>query len=137
MEILKERFVATKKFLERLYESLDRLKTSKEESDRFFYNDSVVKRFEFTYEAFWKFIRTYLGQKIMIDISQVSNARVTFRAAQTEGLITEHELDVCLKMIEDRNQTAHAYDVDFAEGLVGRTADYADLMKAVLERVRL
>src|SRR3989339_1798456 len=125
MEILNERFFSTKKSLARFKESIDRLKNCTQESDRSFFRDSVVQRFEFTYEVFWKFLRAYLDQKRALDVSQIGNPRTTFRAAHLEALLSIQELEDCLKMIEDRNQTSHTYDETFAEELANQTQLYA------------
>lgn len=135
MEILEERLSSAQKALVRFQESLDRLKTSKEDSDRTFFRDSIIQRFEFTFEAFWKFLRAYLGQKMMRDISDVSNARVTFRVALEERLLGENEFDLCLRMLDDRNQTSHTYDEDFSEQLAARVEGYAAVIRTILGRI--
>lgn len=136
MEILKERFLSAQKACGRFQESVLALSEAKA-TVRPLIRDSAIQRFEFTFEALWKYLRAYLGQQIKIDISELSNARLTFRAAHTEGLITEQQLAVCMNMLEDRNQTSHMYDEELAEGLTERVDEYAKTISAILARIEL
>lgn len=135
MEVLEERYNSAVKALERLLESTTILDARKNSNDSAFLRDSVIKRFKFTYEAFWKFLRAYLGQKIKLDISTISNARTTFQAARIENVLTEKEANICFNMITDRNQTSHTYDESFAEEVAERVVDYAKTLKTILTRI--
>lgn len=137
MEILRERFLALKRSLDRFKESLGRLATVTDINEQTFYRDSVIQRFEFTYEVFWKFLRTYLNRKLMIDTAQMGNARMVLRASYEATLLSAEEFDLCLAMLEDRNQTSHTYEEAFAQELAERARLYAVVIETVLERIRL
>lgn len=55
------------------------------------------------------------------------------REARNVDLLTESETELAILMINDRNQTLHTYDEDFALEIVDHTQDYAELMEKVLE----
>lgn len=137
MEGLEKRYSSAQNAIVRLGESMERLRRDEKSSDREAFRDSVVKRFEFTYEAFWKFLRAYMGQKLMLETSLLSNARLVFQKARTEKLLSETEFAMCIRMIEDRNQTSHTYDENFADELVERVSGYIRIMAALLARVEL
>lgn len=137
MEVLEKKYSSAQNALVRLGEGMERLSRGEKSGDREAFRDSVVKRFEFTYEAFWKFLRAYMGQKLMLDTSSLGNARLVFQKARTENILSETEFAMCMRMIEDRNQTSHTYDEHFADELVERVSGYIQTMVVVLARVQI
>ena len=74
--------------------------------------DSLIKRFEFTYEMAWKLMMSY---EKWSGISQILGSRDVIRHAAAQGLIDNGE--AWLDMIDARNQTSHTYDEDMATDL--------------------
>ena len=70
-------------------------------------HDSLVKRFEFTYEMAWKLMMSYEKDN---GISQIQGSRDVVRYAVGLTLIDNGE--AWLDMIDARNQTSHLYDED-------------------------
>jgi nucleotidyltransferase substrate binding protein (TIGR01987 family) len=78
-----------------------------------FIRDSVIQRFEFTYELAWKAIR----KQLIFEIGEASvdglSRRDLFRRALQQKLISDFELWVLFH--EARNSTSHNYDENNAE----------------------
>jgi len=83
-----------------------------------FLRDSSIQRFEFTFEIFWKLVKTAM--------------RELFKTKY----VNEEELKYLLKMVDDINLTVHTYNEELAEELFNRFQDYANLMKKVVENFK-
>ncbi len=70
-----------------------------------FERDSLVKRFEFTFEMGWKLLMSYEKEN---GINQILGSRDVVRHASSLMLIDNGE--AWMDMIDARNQTAHLYD---------------------------
>jgi nucleotidyltransferase substrate binding protein (TIGR01987 family) len=88
------------------------------EPNTFIY-DSVIKRFEFTYELAWRLMKAYMEYKGGED---VRFARDVFREAFATGLIMEGE--VWLEMMRDRNLSSHTYDEGESQRIYERVKKY-------------
>jgi nucleotidyltransferase substrate binding protein (TIGR01987 family) len=106
---LRRKFENYQKALKRLDESME-----VQNPDQFIY-DSVVKRFEFTYELAWKLMKAYIEYKGGED---VRFARDVFREAYANGLVKDGE--GWLQMMKDRNLSSHTYDEEAAREIYER-----------------
>lgn len=82
----------------------------KKHSDSLIYQDSLIKRFEFTFELSWKSLKEYLseqGFKLTI-----SSPKGIIAAAYQENIINNEQ--IWLDMLESRNLSAHDYGQDFS-----------------------
>ena len=94
--------------------------------------DATIQRFEYTFEALWKFLREYLKEQEGI----ISNSpKSCFREVFSLGLLTEEETIKCLEMTDDRNMTFHTYKEEVSKVLYGKIEDYYDLMEILLKKV--
>lgn len=136
MEILKVRRDAVEKALGQLKSSLDDV--NKEEFEKIYdkLRDSVIQRFEFCVDTFWKFFREYLEWKTKIVIKPVS-PRPVFREAAAAGFINVEELKLFMEIIEDRNLTSHTYNEELAEEISQRIAKHHEMMIIILNRCEL
>lgn len=68
--------------------------------------DAAIQRFEFTFEAVWKFGREFLksGEGIICN-----SPKSCFRDLFSVGILSEEEPLTLLEMTDDRNLTAHTY----------------------------
>ncbi|TSC79081.1 MAG: nucleotidyltransferase substrate binding protein [Parcubacteria group bacterium Gr01-1014_29] len=82
--------------------------------------DSAIKRFEITFELAWKTVKAYLETE---HSSTCVSPRTCFQEAFRVGLIDYDEQ--WLRLIDDRNYTAHTYKEVLAEKV------YADLPNAL------
>lgn len=95
--------------------------------------DAAIQRFEYTFEAFWKFIREYLKEKEGI----VANSpKASFRELFALGFCTEEETVQLQEMTDKRNDTSHTYKEQVAQNIYETLGGYALLMEKVLEKFR-
>ena len=126
MERLKLKFEDSKKALASLKEILN-------EPYSAIVRDATIQRFEFTFEAFWKFLKEYLkSTKGAI----VSFPKDCFREVLPLGICTEEEIEMLLKMTDSRNQTAHTYNEKIANEIYSKTKNYALLMEKILRKIK-
>ena len=110
---VQEKLANYNKALQRLDEAL-----AVENPNSFIY-DSVIKRFEFTYELAWRLMKSYIEYQGGAD---VRFARDVFREAYAKGLIKEGE--VWLQMLQDRNISSHTYNEDESKQIYERVKKY-------------
>ncbi|MCX7787647.1 MAG: HI0074 family nucleotidyltransferase substrate-binding subunit [Spirochaetes bacterium] len=89
------------------------------------YLDILVKRFEFTYEMSWKAIKRYLSYLGI----EVGNPRGCFKEAYQQGLLSEE--DVWLRMIEQRNLSAHEYNEQEIARLIDLAGTFLEAFRAL------
>lgn len=95
--------------------------------------DATIQRFEYTFEALWKFIKEYLKEHEGIN---VNSPKSCFRALFSTGVLTEEETNRCLEMTDRRNDTSHTYKETIADIIYGRINDsYVVLIKEVLTKL--
>jgi len=112
--------------LDRLEESIQIFKRYSKADD--LYNtcrDSVIQRFEFSFDLFWKCLKDYLEKQYGIS---VASPRGVFRNIFEQGLVSEKEYELLESMIGDRNDTSHRYDQAMAEEIVHNVSSYCQLM---------
>jgi nucleotidyltransferase substrate binding protein (TIGR01987 family) len=95
--------------------------------------DAVIKRFEYTFEALWKYLKEYL----LIKEGKTANTpKSCFREALSAGLLTEDECQFFLEMTDDGNLTSHTYEEVTAEELFKKIPRYDEEMGKLLERAK-
>jgi len=136
MEVIDIRYDAIKKALTQLDSSLSKIEMDKFADLYDELRDSVIQRFEFCVDTLWKYLREYLQDQMKVKVEFVSLKNV-FKACFSAKLISEDELEVLFKMVEDRNLTSHTYNKDLAEEIYKRIPKYYDLMKKILDRCKI
>jgi nucleotidyltransferase substrate binding protein (TIGR01987 family) len=97
------------------------------------HRDSVIQRFEYTIDLFWKFIKKYLElTNISLGIKTPSEV---IRQACVIELISEKEAELILKMIKNRNTTSHIYVEEIAEQLVFIISQHYTTLHKIIERI--
>lgn len=71
--------------------------------------DSIIKKFEYTFELSWKTIKAYLEEE---GYEEMSSPRKVLKQAFESNIIADEE--VWSNMLEARNSTAHMYDEEKA-----------------------
>lgn len=71
--------------------------------------DSIIKKFEYTFELSWKTIKAYLEEE---GYEEMSSPKKVLKQAFESNIITDEE--VWSNMLEARNSTAHTYDEEKA-----------------------
>ena len=93
--------------------------------------DAAIQRFEYTFEAFWKYIKDYLRVKEGL---VCNSPKSCFRELFSVGVITEDETVKLLEMTDDRNMTSHTYKEKVAQIIYGRLQEYSKLMAEITKR---
>ena len=126
MEKLKRRATDVEK-------ALETLKEITREPYSVIVRDAAIQRFEYTFEAFWKFLRDYLRE---IEGIRCNSPKSCFRDALSTGLITEKQIITCLEMTDDRNLTSYTYIEKLAEQIYKKVETYCKLMDNISDIVK-
>ncbi len=108
------------------------LKEILKESYSVIIRDATIKRFEYTFDTFWKYFKEHLKIKKGITVRSPKDC---FREMLSQGLCNEEETENLLKMTDSRNETAHTYKEEVAKEIFSQTKGYAELMDQVLNKV--
>lgn len=96
--------------------------------------DAAIQRFEYTFEAFWKYIKDYLRVKEGI---VCNSPKSCFRELFSVGVITEDETVRILEMTDDRNMTSHTYKEKVAQIIYGKLQEYSNLTAEITKRLQI
>ena len=111
--------------------SLKTLEDILEEPFSLIVRDATIQRFEYTFEALWKFLKEYLKEKEGV----ISNSpKACFREIFSSGFLTEEETVKCLEMTDKRNETSHTYKEEVAQAIYSKMREYTRLMKNLLNK---
>ena len=94
--------------------------------------DSMIKRFEFSYELLWKCFKDYLVEQFG---AVARSPREAFQEAFEKNLIAAPEHNLLLNMIDDRNMTSHTYDEKTAQEVAAAIPDHLGTMQSIAYRV--
>lgn len=89
------------------------IELSKQRALNQFENDSLIKRFEFSYEMAWKLMMSYEKE---CGIYEIHGSKDVIRQAYSIGVIENGE--AWLEMIDARNSTSHLYDEEMATDVI-------------------
>ncbi|MBW1615273.1 MAG: nucleotidyltransferase substrate binding protein [Deltaproteobacteria bacterium] len=96
-----------------------------------FIRDSAIQRFEFTFELFWKILKTYcniLGYK-------TDSPRGSIKQIFKAGTIEDDP--IYLAMLQVRNLTTHnTYEEKLAEEIYGKLPAYSKAMQTAIINIR-
>ena len=106
-------------FLSNLEKALNSLQTALEQEKNEFLRDSVIQRFEYSYELNWKTLKKYLKEFYGVD---EGNVKELYRIAAKHSLIDN--LDNWFRYHQARNITSHSYNEDNAEEVYGIAPDF-------------
>ena len=104
-----------------LNNAISRLEESIEDSKKIELStlkDGVIQRFEFTMELSWKALKNYLNSE---GVEEAITPKSTVRAAFKVGIIKN--IDIWIKMLDDRNLTSHTYNQLIADEIYERIVD--------------
>ena len=97
------------------------------------YRDSMIQRFEYCTELFWKYLKKYLEAYVQQPL--INGPAPVIRASFSAGLLNEQEAESALEMIKDRNMTSHIYKEEIAELLATKIPQHYRLMNMVAARL--
>lgn len=96
--------------------------------------DSLMMRFRFLIDSFWKFIKIYLEQVQKIELD-ITSPRGILHAAAEAKIISHAELEQLLIATTDRNLSSHAYEEDIAEEVASRISSHYTVIEAIFKRL--
>lgn len=135
MERLKLKYKLANKALKTLEEAMGEFQKSKvTERLRKIIRDSVIKRFEYSVDIVWKYLKEYLQEKKGIERKSPKDV---FKECFRIGLILEEETKKSLDMVDVRNLTTHTYDEETAEEFCKLIPDFLDLMKKIVQKIEV
>ena len=94
--------------------------------------DALIQRFEYSTEAFWKYLKAYLQTEHNLS---ANSPREVIRTGLTSKLYSEETSQELLQMLDDRNLTSHTYVEELADSIAHRIPVYSKNMKAVMTRL--
>ena len=96
--------------------------------------DSLIKRFEYSIDGSWKYIKYYLEIELKSP-PEYSSPKPIIRKACLAGLVSEEESSIFLDMFEKRNLTSHMYQEELAGIVIKNAQQYYDTMKKCIDRI--
>ena len=123
----KDRFARFQSALKRLSEAILQYEDATDKTDiiKSMMRDSIIKRFEFTFELAWKVMKDYAEYNGYDDMA--NSPRNAIRLALQMGIISD---TVWMSMLESRNTTAHVYDEEVADTIIDALLGYHNLFVA-------
>lgn len=97
------------------------------------YRDSLIQRFEYSIDLFWKYLKKYLELIHLSTEAKIPSEII--REAFSLKLIGEAEAEKILEMLKSRNMISHMYVEEVAEILTGKIPAYSKILQAVYERL--
>jgi len=136
MERLKkshERLLKAYKTLDKILIKFDKIQKDNSEEDIIAYRDSIIKRFEYSYDLTWKYLKLFFKEKHGLDIL---SPKKVFQECLKHKIIDEEESRILLYMVDDRNLTTHTYNEDTAENVSSRVPQYYQLFIKLAEKTK-
>lgn len=135
MDDLKQKYETFTKALATLDKSVKKIE-QKTYTDYEETRDSLIQRFEYSSDLFWKLLKVFVTYKTG-SMPAISCPKTVYQDSFNLGIITKNELDGLYEMVEDRNITSHTYDEEFANDLCKRIPKHAALIKNILSRISI
>jgi len=95
--------------------------------------DAAIQRFEYTFEALWKFLKDYLKEKEGV----IANSpKACFKDIFSSGFLSEGLTEDFLDMTDMRNETSHTYKEEVAQAIYDKLNKYSSLIKNLLAKFK-
>jgi nucleotidyltransferase substrate binding protein (TIGR01987 family) len=137
MDQLKSKYLIVQKTMNALEQGIRHFEQKDAEHNEYeIFRESLIQRFEYTIDTFWKFTKLYMQdyQKLTVDIM---SPRSVLRAAVEANLISPTELKQLLDAVTDRNLSSHAYNEEIAQQIAERIPHHYSIIKSVFARMTL
>jgi len=95
--------------------------------------DGAIQRFEYNFELAWKTLKAVLEY---LGVEDSKSPRKALQSALINGYINVDDEWIWIKMLEDRNRTAHTYNEQTAEDLYAEFPVYYKKMEEVLSKLK-
>ena len=94
--------------------------------------DALIQRFEYSTEAFWKYLKAFLQSEHNLS---ANSPREVIRAGLSAKLYSEVISQELLQMLDDRNLTSHTYVEELAESIAHCIPNYSKNMTEVMTKL--
>ncbi|MBS1988043.1 nucleotidyltransferase substrate binding protein [Candidatus Dependentiae bacterium] len=99
------------------------------------FRDSLIQRFEYSVDSFWKQIKDYL-EIVLGEQLEMKGPKHIVRAAGKDGILSEEEVTQALEMLNHRNLTSHMYREEIAQEISAIIDRYHQLMVRVTQKIK-
>ncbi|MDA7822598.1 nucleotidyltransferase substrate binding protein [Opitutales bacterium] len=103
-----------------------------EDKENIILRDAMIQRFEYSTEAFWKYLKAYLLTEHNLP---ANSPREVIRLGLKAKIYSEEISKELLQMLDDRNLTSHTYVEELAESIAGCIPAYSKNMHAVMNQL--
>jgi nucleotidyltransferase substrate binding protein (TIGR01987 family) len=135
MEVLEIRYQAVQQALTTLDTSIILFEKSVDSDLHDALRDSIIKRFEYSIDTFWKYLKEYLEIIAKVTVPIIS-PKAVFRASLDSKLVSLHEFNILITMVDSRNLTSHAYNKILAIKIGQDIPDYYHILVIIIDRVK-
>jgi nucleotidyltransferase substrate binding protein (TIGR01987 family) len=133
MEKLIQRYGTLTKALATLEKPIIKIQT-KTYTDYEESRDSMIQRFEYCTDTFWKYLKDFLSTVSGKEV-EMARPKLVLKECKDLSLISTEEYEKSFKLIEDRNLTSHGYNEETAEEISRIIPEYYVLMTTITERL--
>jgi len=119
--------------LKQLEDALSRWKEALDAKFSDLNRDAAIQRFEFSFELFWKTIKVYLKEEEKIRCDSPNSC---FKEIKNILDLTEKDIEICLKMADDRNFSVHTYSEKMANALYKKLKGYWIVANKIINRIK-
>lgn len=95
--------------------------------------DATIQRFEYTFEALWKFIKEFLKNE---DGIICNSPKSCFRELFNIGYLNEDKTIIFLEMTDSRNDTVHTYKEGLADIIYNKIKGYLPEVLKILNKFK-
>ena len=146
MEKLKAKHKSLSNALNRLEEAINILENLNQKMDKqlldFVGNedlrrslrDSLIQRFEFTVDLFWKYLKKVLEFQLK-QPSEINTPRAVIESACKAKIISEQDAEEIIEMIKCRNKTSHIYLEEISDVIATQIPAYYKIIKKYVEKL--
>ncbi len=125
---------STKLYCQPLSEAIDSLQRAIAQPKDEFIRDSVIQRFEYTYELSWKLLKRYLEDaEGVVQVDHLSRKDL-FRLAAEKGILDDPQ--AWFEFHIARNETSHTYNESKAEAVYQVALRFLSPARALLEELK-
>lgn len=108
--------------------------TPEDHEDYVFFRDSLIQRFEYCTDMFWKAIREFLIHTHGLEVP--ASPKGVMKEALDVHLLNLSEYEQLIASINDRNLTSHAYRESIAIQIASHVLSYYQLMQKIIVKVK-
>ena len=134
MEKIKDRYEITLQTLSTLKDILDKSEAGVPEEYALAVRDSIIQRFEYSIDTFWKFLKLYLQEHLKVTLESTT-PRAIIREAINANLVSEEDASILMDCITSRNETSHTYNEFLAQQVANSVPEYYQVMHKIINSI--